>query len=339
MKSWRLHEQGKLTLDELPIQSVGEGCVKIKLLAGGIGVTDVQMFEGKLTPPTLPLIIGRQCVALVTETGENVTGLSRGDRVAADPYMCCKTCAPCKAGKGDECEKMLCYGVDDNGFMSDFSVVPANALYVLPERIKDNDAVFMEHIALSINAVSKLGLDKGEHIVIVGADALGIILAQVALYYQAIPILVDTDEAMLRLAEELGVYYTVNSVTSDPMKKIFAVTGGKMAETVAYITTARMAFGRCLEYAAHNGRVALVGCTDSGGEIGGGLSVIRRRQLQLIGVNNGARLFPAAINLLATNAVDVHRLVSCEVPFSDVAESVRAHAEHGAQFIKAVVKP
>ena len=339
MKAWRLHDKEQLTLDELPIQSVGEGCVKLKTLASGISITDVLMYEGKMPVSSAPLIIGRQCVGLVTETGENVTGLSRGDRVAADPFVCCKTCAPCKAGRHDECEKLVCYGVDDNGFMSDFSVVPASMLYVLPDRIKDSDAVFIEHIALSINAVSKLNLDKGEHVVIVGANALGVIMAQVALYYQAVPILVDTDAEMLRLAEDLGVYYTVNSVETDPMKKIFSITGGKMAETVAFITTSRMAFGRSLEYVAPGGRVALIGHADPDGDLSGGFTAVLNRQLKLMGVNNGARLFPAAINLLATRTVDVSRLISCEVGFADVESCVRASAQNPGRFIKAVVKP
>lgn len=339
MKAWRLHDKEKLTLDELPVQNVGPDCVKLKTLACGISITDVLMYEGKMPLSSSPLIMGRQCVGLVVETGENVTGLSRGNRVAADPFVCCKTCAPCKSGKCDECEKMLCYGVNDNGFMSDFSVVPANMLYVLPDRVQDSDAVFIEHIALSINTVSKLGLDKGEHIVIVGANALGIILAQVAIYYQAVPILVDTDAEMLSLAESLGVYYTVNSVEADPMKKIFSLTGGKMAETVAFITTSHMAFGRSLEYATNGGRVALVGCSDIADELSGSFASILNKQLKVVGVNNGARMFPAAINLLATRTVDVSKLVSCEIKFTDVEKCVREHVENRDRFIKAVVKP
>ena len=339
MKAWRLHEAGKLTQDELPVQSVGEECVKLKTLACGISLSDVWMYEGKLPLSSAPLIIGRQCVGLVTETGASVTGLTRGDRVAADPYVFCKTCASCKNNRPDECAKMLCYGVDDNGFMSDFSVVPASMLYKLPDRIKDNDAVFIEHIALSINAASKLALEKGEHIVIVGADALGIIMAQVALYYQAVPILVDTDADMLRIAENLGIYYTVNSVETDPMKKIFAITGGKMAETVAFIATSRMAFGRSLEYAAQCGRVALVGWSKMNGDISGAFSTVLKRQLKVMGVNNGARLFSSAINMLATRTVDVSPLISCEIAFGEVENSIRAHAENRNRFVKAVVKP
>ena len=339
MKAWRLHDKEKLTLDELPSQSVGEGCVKIKTLACGISLTDVLMYEGKLAPGSLPVIIGRQCVGMVTETGENVTGLVRGDRVAADPFVSCKTCAPCKNGRADECEKMLCCGLNDNGFMSDFTVAPAGVFYKLPDRISDTDGVFLEHIALSINAVGKLGLDKGEHIVIVGANALGIILAQVALYSQAVPILVDTAADNLALAESLGVYYTVNSVDADPMKKIFSLTGGRMSETVAFVSTSHMSFGRCLDYAAVGGRVAVVGRSQISDEMAGSFNTVLDKQLKVAGVNNGAKLFPAAINLLANRTVDVSKLISCEVKFGDVENSVREHAENIGRFVKAVVRP
>lgn len=339
MKAWRIHDKEKLTLDDMPIQSVGERCVKLKTLASGISLTDVMMYEGSLLPRCAPMIIGRQCVGLVSEVGENVVGLQRGDRVVADPFVRCDACPQCKAGKSDECEKMLCYGVNDDGFMSDFTVAPASMLYVLPDRIKDSDAVFTEHVALSINAVSKLNLEDGEHIVIVGADALGICLAQVAIYYKAVPILVDTDAASLALAESLGIYYTINSVEADPAKKIFSITGGKMAETAAFVTTSRMAFGRSLDYVVKGGRVALVGCADVGGELTGAFSSILNKQLKVVGVNNGARLFPAAINLLANHTVDVEKLVTKEIGFDKVEETVRESVNSFGGFIKAVVKP
>lgn len=338
MKAWRLHDKEVLTLDDLPVQNVGDGCVKLKTLASGISQTDVLMYAGKMPLKSSPLIIGRQCVGMVTEVGENVTRLQRGDRVVADPFAACGVCPQCKDERYDECERLICHGVDDDGFMSDFCVLPANSLYKLPDRIKDEDAVLIEHIALSINAVNKLNLEKGEHLVIVGASTLGIILAQVAIYYQAVPVLVDTDAQNLALAEELGVYYTVNSVDADPVKKIFAITGGKMAEAVAFINTAQMAFGRSLDYAARGGRVALIGWADVAEDISGGFGAILDKQLKVMGVNNGAHMYSSAINLLANRTLDVSRLISHEIKFDDVANSVREHIENPALFLKAVVK-
>ena len=339
MKAWRLHEAGKLQLDELPVQSVGEGCIKLKTLASGIGLSDVLAYEGKLVREAAPMIIGRECVGLVTETGEGVTGVTRGDRVAVDPFVSCKSCPSCKANKPDSCEKLFCCGVDDNGFMSDFSVVSADSVYLLPERIKEQDAVFLSHIALAINTVSKLNLDKGENIVIVGASAMGLILAQVALYYQAVPILVDVDADRLHLAEQLGIYYTVNSVDASPQKRIFSLTGGRMSETVAYMAPSHMSFSHSLDFAAKGGRVAIVGWADTVSDLQSGFSSVLTKQLSVVGVNNGAKLFPAAINLLANRTIDVGKLISREIPFADVEASVREMAEYKDRFIKVVVKP
>lgn len=339
MKAWRLHEKEVLTLDELPVQTVGENCVKFKTLAAGLSPTDLLMYDGKVPLTNAPQIIGRQCVGLVTEVGESVGSISRGDRVAVDPFVPCKSCPPCKANRYDECEKMVCCGLDDNGFMSDFNVVPSSMVHKIPDRIKDSDAVLIEHVALSINTVNKLRLDKGEYIVIVGANSIGISLAQVAIYNQAVPILVDIDAERLAIAKELGVYYTVNSVESDPVKKIFALTGGRMAEAVAYISMSQMAFGRCLDYAAYGGRVAIVGWTDAADDLNGNFGRIIRRQLKVVGVNNGAKMFPSAINLLATRTVDVSRIISGEIKFDEVQGFVSEHCKEVNRYLKIVVKP
>ena len=339
MKAWRLHEAGKLTLDELPVQTVGAGCIKLKTLACSVGLSDVLAFEGQVFREALPMIIGRECVGLVTETGEGVTSLTRGDRVAVDPFVSCKACPPCKSGRADHCEKLYCLGVDDNGFMSDFSVVSADSAYRLPDRIKDQDAVFLPHIALAISTVNKLKLDKGQNVVIVGAGALGLILAQVVLYYQAVPILVDVDADRLRLAESLGVYYTVNSVDADPQKRIFAITGGHMSEAVAYMSPSHMSFARSLDFAARGGKVAVTGWSDTVSDQQSGFASVIKKQLTVMGVNNGARLFPASINLLANNTINVAPLISREIPFAEVDAGVRDIAKNKDRYIKVLVKP
>ncbi len=83
-------------------------------------------------------------------------------------------------------------------------------MYSIPDRLKDEEAVFTEHTAMAINVISKLKIDKGEHLVIVGATSIGIILAQVAMYHQAVPIVVDMRDELLESARRAGVYYTIN---------------------------------------------------------------------------------------------------------------------------------
>lgn len=83
-------------------------------------------------------------------------------------------------------------------------VVPQSDLILLPPKVTPEEGVFIESVALAIAALDKLKLEKGEHIVIMGATGVGLILAQAALYYQAVPILVDLRRDRLELAERLG---------------------------------------------------------------------------------------------------------------------------------------
>lgn len=225
MKAWRIYEPNHLKFDEMDAQPVGEGCVKLKMLRSAVSQMDVRLYSGKLKAE-YPLILGRQGVGMVTEVGEGVTSYKRGDRVAVNPVTPCRSCSACVSGHTHECTHTLTYGMTEDGFLRDFAVVPADRSFIgLPDRISDTDAIFLEHIAMAINTVGALDLEKGEHIVVYGATLVGLILAQAAIYYQAVPVLVDMRADRLSLAESLGVYYTVNPVESDPFKKIFTITG------------------------------------------------------------------------------------------------------------------
>ena len=153
MKAYRIHAPHTITLDEMDAIPVGDNCVKLKNLMCGISNTDVSVFKGKL-PAQYPIIPVRQCVGFVSEVGANVSGLSRGNRVVTYPQASCHNCSACKDGKFYYCEKAMGFGKTENGFMSDFSVVSANDVYAIPERLKDEDAIFTEHTAAAINEMN-----------------------------------------------------------------------------------------------------------------------------------------------------------------------------------------
>lgn len=335
MKAWRVYGPKDVRLDDMDSQPVGENCVKIKLLHSAISANDLNVYDGSVKAD-YPVIIGRHGIGMVTEVGEGVRTLARGDKVAVSPYACCHACANCLAGKTTECEKMLTFGESEDGFLRDFAVVSQDDVYMLPDRIALKDANFLEHIAMAVNTVSKLDLEKGEHIVIVGAGINGIALAQVAIYYQAVPILIDMHADKLELASKLGVYYTINSVETDPYKKIFALTGGRMAETVAYIAGGSMPFGRTLDYAAKGGRVAVVGWHIPD-DMTAPLSTLMSRRLTVMGVSDIGRNISSAINMLANKSVNVSQLISREIAFDECGTVIREMSENPGKYIKVIV--
>jgi len=335
MKAWRIFEPGDIRLEDLPSRTAEGRNVKVKFAYSALSETDRLIYAGKLSPKEFPLTLGRQAVGMVIETGAEVTNVTRGDRVVIDPYMFCGTCARCREGRFTECLELRMYGVHGDGFLSDFAVVCADDVFKLPGRVKNPDAVFAGHIAVAVNIASKLSLEKGEHLVIMGAGVIGVILAQVAMYYQAVPILVDTRRDRLDIAEGLGVYYCINSVDEDVQKRIFSLTGGNMSETVCYTDGT---LSRGLEYAAPNGRVAILGWKNAKSELSAPFAPVISRQLTVYGVSNGAKLIPAAINMLANKTVSVAPMISKEADFHAAGALLKEQTEHPGLHIKALIK-
>lgn len=335
MKAQRIYGPGDVRAEELPSQPVGENCVKIKILKAAVTHSDNLIYEGTRSVK-YPVTLGRHCVGMVTEVGEAVKGYARGNKVAVSPIKACRKCSECAAGRFDSCLNKLEYGVGEDGFFRDFAVVGAEDLYKLPERIEDSEAMFLEQIAMAINIVGKLGLEKGEHIAIVGATVTGIILAQVAIYYQAVPVLMDLRRDRLDVASNFGVYYTVDTTESDAHKKIFSLTGGRMAETCAYMAQGIMPLTRTFDFLSNRGRMAIC-IPDGAKELSADLSVAVKKQLDLFGISGMGKNIPSAINMLANKSVKVAPLISKEVKFDEVPEALKEMGQHPDKYVKVIV--
>ncbi len=335
LKAWRIYGANDIRLDELPSQPVGADCVKIKVLKTAITHSDNLIYEGKRTAK-LPVIPGRHCVAMVSEVGENVKNVARGNKVALSPYRGCGSCLECNQGRSENCENKLEYGLSEDGFLSDFAVVNSGDVYKLPDRIDDGEAMFLEHIATAVSIIGKLGLEKGEHIAIIGASITGIILAQVAMYYQAVPILIDVRRDRLDIASSLGIYYTVDTTMSDAFKKVFSLTGGRMAETCAYMTPGIIRLTRAFEFCCKRGRMT-IGVADSEEELCADLRAVVNRRLVVYGESSMGKNMRTAINMLANKSVGVLPLISREISFSQLGSALEEMAKLPEKYLKVVV--
>ncbi len=69
---------------ELPMPVPGPGEVRVKILATGVGATDITMRRGSYPyAPKLPFVPGYESIGLVDALGEGVTGFQLGDKVCA----------------------------------------------------------------------------------------------------------------------------------------------------------------------------------------------------------------------------------------------------------------
>lgn len=334
MKAWKVIAQRQVRLSDLGSQAVSPDCVKLKMLASTVGVSEASLFNGASSP----VIIGRNGVGLVSETGSEVTGFKRGDKVYVRPVSSCGECGYCRSGRKSECEHSYTYGKSEDGVMRDFMVVPQSDLILLPSRVTPEEGVFIEQTALAISALDRLGTEKGEHIVIVGATQTGLLLAQAALYYQAVPILVDMRQDRLDLAEKMGIYYTINAVDTDPVKKIFSITCGKMAETMAFCLLSGMPVQRAFDYIGKGGRAAFVGLDDIETNLTFNYMPLLKKNISVCSVTGAGDNYLSAVNMIASKSVDVAPLVSKRIAFNEVGAAVEEVADDMSKYIALLVE-
>ncbi len=84
MKAIRVHENGGpevLRYDDIPVPAPAAGQVLVRVNAVGVNYVDVYQRDG-LYKLELPFIAGSEAAGVVEAIGPDVTGFSKGDRVA-----------------------------------------------------------------------------------------------------------------------------------------------------------------------------------------------------------------------------------------------------------------
>lgn len=251
--------QKPLTIEEVPDPVPGYGEVVIKVQAVGICHSDLEIIEGKLTPPKLPLILGHEVAGIIEKVGEGVTHVKPGDRVALSwLWWTCGSCRYCQIGRENICERQLNTGYSVDGGYAEF--VKALATHVIkipdnvpfPEATSATDAVATPYRALTFAS----RVMPGDIVAVFGAGGLGLNAIQIARILGAKVVAVDILESKLELAKDVGANYVVNASKEDPVKYIRGLGGADVALTpVESIAAMRQAY----ESLRRGGTLVLIG--------------------------------------------------------------------------------
>ncbi|MDR2499956.1 MAG: alcohol dehydrogenase catalytic domain-containing protein [Treponema sp.] len=161
------------------------GHVVVRVAWAGICGTDRHEYLGpnfipltkphRLTGCTAPLILGHEFTGLIHKIGQGLGSSWRiGDRVTANGTLCCGTCAMCRSGQYNICEKLGFTGVSRDGAFAEYVAVEAERLFRVPDALTLRQAVLAEPLACGIHAVRLLGGLQGKDAVIIGPGIIGL---------------------------------------------------------------------------------------------------------------------------------------------------------------------
>ena len=227
----------------------------------------------------------------------------------------------------------------EDGFLRDFIAVNADSIVPFPENVKEEEALFADIVAVALRVLGTFRLQKGDYVAIVGGSLLGVVVAQLALYYQAIPVLISSDERYLKLAEGCGVYYTVDELRDNVTQKLMSITGGRMADHTVLHAVPNIAPNFIHMLTASGGDCVIAGLNRSYlPKLEADISAIAAKNLTVKGVTNGKSEFNAAINLLAQKILKFDGFIDKTVPLADVQKLFEELGSDTQRYVAAVVK-
>ena len=324
MYIYRLSSANNLERVEVPSPAPEEGKIKIRITKVLVGNADASIYTGDLKVKK-PIIPGRFAVGMVAE---NTPLYPKNTRVLLHTYVPMPDTGTEK--KDFSLDEIGVHGKTLDGFLRDFVMLSPSEFTPLPDSVPDEKALLVHHIALAKEAVDRLGAQKGDHVMVVGANILGIFISQLLIYQQAAPILVDGDPDRLEFARRSGVYYTMLT-DENLLDNVASVTGGKLADGAIYVTEASSVSDWAIPFSlcAREKRVVYAGTNTRGIDLS--LDLAMRKELTICGVPNGKDCLEMAINLLVSDGVDLTSFVAVKTRVEDASALLKdftSHFEH-----------
>lgn len=313
---------------ERPTPEAGEVVVRIEHV--GICGSDMHYYEhghngdNELNVPT---IMGHESSGTIVETGAGVTGSSVGDRVALEPGIPCGSCRYCDTDEYNLCEDMhFMASPPDDGALVEYVSWPAERTYSLPETVSTRAGALCEPLSVAIHANRRGNVDSGDTVLVTGCGPIGLLCMDAAYAAGATDVIVaDIVERKLELAAKRGASHTIQTNEQSLVDAVDEVTDGGV-DVVLECSGAEAVIDRTIATVRKGGQVVFVGLPQDP-ELPADVFDLIDNELDISGSFRFRNTYSQAIELLASEQVDVESLVDFEFSLADTQRAFERAAD------------
>ncbi|MCK9494381.1 MAG: Zn-dependent alcohol dehydrogenase [Dehalococcoidia bacterium] len=338
-----------LVVETLESEAPRAGEVLVRMGAAGVCASDHHVIHGSALLP-LPAVLGHEGSGTVEAVGPGVNHLKPGQRVILSFVSNCGHCTPCRSASPQLCDTNALTGarqfdgtarlrdaegnevfqMSKIGVFADYSVVPAQACFPIPDDVPLDVAALM---GCSVptgygTVVNAPGIHPGVTVAVFGAGGVGLQAVQGARIMNAARIIVvDISESKLEYANRFGATDRVDATTVDPVEAIRALTGGGVDyafDTFGSTATTQQAVD-CL---GKNGVAVIAGLAPLGDRAGIDLVDLVRKQKRIVGAYYGSasphETFRTIVGLYLAGTLKVDEVIERRYPLARINEGFDA---------------
>lgn len=259
MKAIQITEQGRVGVTEIPKPELKPGHVLLKIGYVGFCGSDLNTFRGLNPLVKLPIVPGHEIGAVVEALGEDVPDhLQPGMHATVNPYTSCGHCPSCRNGRPNACEFNQTLGVQRDGAMSEYLLVPWEKV-IADDAISVRDFALVEPMSVGFHAVNRAEVTDSDTVMVIGCGMIGLGAIVRAALRGARVIAVDVDDRKLDLAERLGAQYTINTLKENLHERVMEITGSAGADVVIEAVGRPETYVASISEVAFTGRVVYIG--------------------------------------------------------------------------------
>ncbi len=323
-----------------PVPGKGEALVRI--LAVGVCRSDMHYFlHGKISGQTIkryPQALGHEPAGIVQALGPGVSRPRVGTRVAIEPAVPCGRCVYCRRGQGNVCGGIKFLGMPGlPGALAEFLVMPAHALFEIPDNVSFPVATALEPMAIGKHAVGLVGKKRIGDALVVGAGPVGLCTLIALKLRQTRVAVADYLPERLRMARKLGADAVLRARRGAPAAAT-ALKLGRKFDAVFEAGGTEEAVNLSLQAAAPAGTVALIGIPE-GDTIRINPHAARRKELAVLNVRRSNNELSECIKLAGAGKIDLAPMITHAGGLSAAQRIFAMAAGYRGGVIKAVILP
>ncbi len=338
MKAIQITHSQELNVIEMDMpQAPSQGEVLLKLQYVGFCGSDINTFMGRNTMALNPVIPGHEVGAVIEAVGAGVPeNLKPGMVVTCNPYTNCGKCASCRNQRVNACEHNETLGVQRNGAMKEYIVLPWEKI-IPAGSLTPKVTALVEPMSVGFHAVSRAQVTDIDVVMVIGCGMVGMGAIVRSTLRGATVIAADIDDEKLALAKKMGAAYAVNTKTEDVHQRLQEITGGfgpdVVIEAVGSVPTYQMAVNEV----AFTGRVACIGYAKS--EVSLQTKYFVQKELDIRGSRNAQPSdFRAVINYMERGTCPVDELITRIIKPEEALATMRWWSENPGKVFRILVE-
>jgi len=335
----------RVVVEDVPVPEISEGEALIRVAACGICGTDVKKIHYGFVRP--PQILGHEVAGTVVAVGRGVKRWKAGDRVVSFHHVPCGKCFYCEQKLFSQCagykKTGLTAGFDPNGggfadFVLAMPWVAERGMVAIPDGVSFEEATFIEPVNTCLKAVRKARIATGEHVLLIGAGPIGLLLLMLAKVAGAAVYVSDPMAERRVKAIELGACEACDPSSVNATEWMRARTAGRGADAVLLAAPFPKLVDEALTAARPGGRVLLFAQNDPEMRIEFGAAAIGVEEKEILGSYSAdVEMQEESARLVFSRELPVAKLITHRFPLERISEGLALAANPTRNSLKVII--